>query len=412
MPMESSKDQLDNIPELPLKYPFPRGALGTPPPLVHWARENHPVCPIELPSGADAWMLTRRSDIEAVFTDRRFSRELAFHGAPRLVGDDTTSVPGSIFNLDPPDHTRVRRTISTYYTRLATEKVRSTISAIVHRRIDEILESSGHTVDLVRSFALPLPPLIACALLKIGPDMAQGYAKWFAVQTAFLPDSDGRSEAKLAISNFTKEIIEQRRADNGADREDPVGSLVTAYEQGILSADEMYATAAYLIVTAAGSLVSPLATGPLTLILHGDQLRQCLADGTLWPRAAEEVLRYHHNGVLGLPRIAIEDVELHGVTIRRGDAVTATMLGSTWDPEHYLEPERFNIHRPENADATFGAGPHYCLGAQQARLVLSVAYEALFKRLPELRLAVSEKEIKFDESNMFTVPEVLPVQWG
>ncbi|MGW1696378.1 hypothetical protein [Streptomyces sp. NPDC002399] len=98
--------------QLPLHYPFPPGPLGTPPPVLEWARKNRPVCPVLLPSGDQVWMITRKNDITKVLTDPRFSRDLVYAGAPRFVGDDFSSIPGGIFNLDPPDHTRVRQVIS------------------------------------------------------------------------------------------------------------------------------------------------------------------------------------------------------------------------------------------------------------------------------------------------------------
>ncbi|NRN67887.1 Pentalenic acid synthase [Kibdelosporangium sp. 4NS15] len=401
----------ETSPELPLRYPFPAGRMGTPPPLVHWAREHQPVCPVVLPSGDSAWMITNKDDIATVFTDRRFSRELAFHGAPRIVGDDTTAVQGSIFNLDPPDHTRVRRVVAPYYSRSATERHREMVTKLIHTTLDEIADGPNPT-DLVKSFAASLPPAIACALLKVRPDMAGAFVNSFSVQTAFRNTPASLAAASTTIAKFSRRIIDSRRHDDVADRDDPIGALLTAYENGTLSEAELHGTASYLVVVGVGSLVSPLATGPLTLLLHGDQLRQCRDNPKLWARAAEEVLRYHHNGVLGLPRIAAEDVDLHGVTIRRGDAVCATMLGATWDPAYYRDPAKFDIHRMENADPTFGAGPHFCLGVHQARMILAIAYQALFERFADLELAVPEHEISFDQDSMFILPSSLLVTWN
>ncbi|GAA1988348.1 cytochrome P450 [Amycolatopsis minnesotensis] len=396
--------------ELPLRYPFPRGPLGTPPPLVHWARKHHPVCPVLLPSGVRAWMITRKDDIAAVLADRRFSRDLAFAGAPRLVGEDFTAVPGSIFNLDPPEHTRIRRIVAPYYTRTATERYVPVVTGLVDDALDT-LAAAPNPADLVDTFAAPLPPAIACALLHVDPDLRAAFVDNFAIQTTFVDNPATMTDATTAIAGFTSQIIDSRRHDPPEHRDDPIGALLTAHEHGTISADELHGTASYLMVTGVESLVSPMATGPLTLLLHGNQLRDCRKNPELWPRAAEEVLRYHHNGVLGLPRIALEDVDLHGITIHRGDAVCATMLGATWDPGHYHNPAKFDIHRDENADPTFGAGPHYCIGANQARMILTIAYQRLFQRFPTLELAVPDYEIPFDTDSMFIRPTTLPVTW-
>ncbi|MEH6373370.1 cytochrome P450 [Streptomyces sp. KLMMK] len=396
-------------PSLPLRYPFALGPMGTPPPVVHWARAHRPVCPVLLPSGARAWMLTRGDDIRSVLADRRFSRRLAFAGAPRVVGEDFTAVPGSLFNLDPPDHTRLRQILAPYYTRTAAARCRPVIRALV----DEVLGETArgpNPCDLMEAFAAPLPPRLACALLRVPRSLWEQGAAGFAAQSGFAADSAEVAAATEAVTGFTRRAVDLRRADRSR-RDDPLGALLTACQAGDITEEELYGTASYLLVTGVESLVSPMATGPLTLLLHRGQLLRCLADPALWPAAVEEVLRYHHNGVLGLPRIALEDVELHGTLIREGDAVCATMLGATWDPAHYRNPARFNIQRRENADPTFGAGPHYCLGAAQARTALTVAYHALFERLPGLELAVSPREIAWDTTSMFIRPATLPVVW-
>ncbi|WP_367132175.1 MULTISPECIES: cytochrome P450 [Streptomyces] len=147
------------------------------------------------------------------------------------------------------------------------------------------------------------------------------------------------------------------------------------------------------------------------MLAHPRRLRECRTDPDLWPKAVEEVLRYHHNGVLGMPRVATEDVTLHGVTIRKGEGVSCPMLGATHDPAHYPRPSRFNIHRTTDASATFGAGPHFCLGAPLARLFLDIAYRALFTRFPDLILAVPEHEVPWQDNLLFTKPATLPVVW-
>ncbi|WP_283164941.1 cytochrome P450 [Streptomyces sp. HU2014] len=396
-------------PSLPPRYPFALGPMGTPPPVVHWARAHRPVCPVLLPSGARAWMLTRGDDIRSVLADRRFSRGLAFAGAPRVVGEDVTAVPGSLFNLDPPDHTRVRQVLAPYYTRTAAARCRPVIRALVGEALDKVARGPNPR-DLMEAFAAPLPPMLACALLRIPRQLWEEAAAGFAAQMSFADDSADVAAATAAVSDFTRRAVGLRRADPSG-RDDPLGALLTAYEAGVITEEELHGTASYLLVTGVESLVSPMATGPLTLLLHRGQLLRCLADPALWPGAVEEVLRYHHNGVLGLPRVAVEDVELHGTLIREGDAVCATMLGATWDPAHYRDPARFDVQRRENADPTFGAGPHYCLGAAQARTALTLAYRALFERLPGLELAVSPREIAWDTTSMFVRPAALPVVW-
>ncbi|MFE0062974.1 cytochrome P450 [Streptomyces sp. NPDC059003] len=402
MPMPATE------PELPLRYPFEPGPWGTPPLVVHWARRNHPVCPVVLPSGTQAWMLTRKDDIAKVFADRRFSRALAFDGAPRMAGDDFTSVPGSVFNIDPPDHTRVRQVIAPYYTRTGVQRHRPMIEDHAKTLLDK-MASGLNPADLVETYADPLPPLVTCDSLKIPTKLRAKFMKNFKVQTNLAVTPEKVAAATKQITAFTGEVVAARREDG--DRDDPIGALITAHEQKMISEDEVHGTASYLCVTGVEALVSPLLTGPLTLLRHPKQLRECMKEPELWPKAVEELLRYHHNGVLGLPRIALEDVELHGTLIRNGDAVCATMLGATWDEAHYPNPAKFDIHRTTDGTATFGAGPHFCIGAAFARLFLQIACQALFTRFPTLRLALAESRIPWREDLIFIRPSSLPVTW-
>ncbi|MCS0636461.1 cytochrome P450 [Streptomyces sp. LP05-1] len=399
-------------PDLPLRYPFPPGELGTPPPVLAWARKYRPVCPVRLPSGTQVWMVTRKTDIAQVLTDARFSRNLVYEGAPRFVGEDFTSMAGGIFNLDPPDHTRVRRVISHFYTRAGAESYRPMVRRHAARLLDAMAEGPN-PADLVPAYTAPLPLAVSSEILRVPVEQRDAYHSYFRTQTNLAVSAGEIAAATRAVIEFTGEVIEaKRREDRGGNDRGPIEALIRARAAGEISESELQGTVAYLFVTGSEPLVSPLGTGVVTLLVHPRQLRACINDPALWPRAVEEVLRYHHNGVLGLPRVATEDVRLHGVTIAKGDGVCTPMLGATWDPAHYPNPAKFNIHRRTDGTATFGAGPHFCLGAALARMFLTTAYEALFTRFPGLLLAVSEYDIPWELDLFFTKPATLPVAWA
>ncbi|MFF8960631.1 cytochrome P450 [Streptomyces sp. NPDC014894] len=395
-------------PDLPLSYPFPPGPLGTPPPLLAWARKHRPVCPVRLPSGDIVWMITRKTDITRVLTDSVFSRDLVYEGAPRFVGDDFTAVRGGIFNLDPPDHGRVRQVISRFYTRTGVERFRPLVRRNAARLLDA-MESGLNPADLVAAYSAPLPLRVSCDILQVPVEHRSAFHSFFRAQTNLTITAREVSEATRAIGGFTAEIVESKRRSGGDDG--PIGALIQARADGDISEDELQGTVSYLLVTGSDPLVSPLGAGVLTLLVHRRQLDEVLADGTLWPKAVEEILRYHHNGVLGVPRVALKEVTLHGVTIREGDGVSTPMLGATWDPAHYPNPSVFNIHRRTDGTATFGAGPHFCLGASLTRMFLRVAYQELFDRFPGLMLAMSEHDVPWEYDVAFTRPASLPVAW-
>jgi cytochrome P450 len=391
-----------------IDYPFAIGPLGTPPQTIAWARKHRPLCPIRLPSGTPAWMVTRKEDIALILSDKRFSRDLTYSGAPRFVGEDFTSVPGGIFNLDPPDHTRVRQVIGRFYTRSGAERYKPLIENHAHALL-EAMAQGANPVDLMQVYSNLLPLLSNCEILHVPVEFRAKYLEYFHTQTNYEASAEEVRDATGAVIDFAQKIIQLRRQQPPHD--DPIGALIEAEREHRITGDELLGTVCYLFVTGSEPLIPPLSTGLLTLLVNRQQLQQCIDDPGLWPKAVEEVLRYHHNGVLGLPRVAMDDVEIASGLIRRGEAVCATMLGVTWDPKLYQHPAKFNIHRPTDGTATFGSGPHFCLGASLVRVFLESAYRLLFARFPGLILALPPNDIPWERNILFIRPVSLPVAW-
>ena len=391
-----------------LRWPLPFGEHGTPPPLFARLRAERPVCPLEMPSGHRMWLLTRRDDILRAAADPRFSRDLTDPGAPRIAGDDFNTIPGGIFNLDPPAHTRVRRILQPLYQRGQVEAMRPMIAAHAAELLDG-MDAGPNPADLVAAYASPLALRVSCEVLRIPLEQRRTYLSLFRTQTDYTADPAEIGASTEAITALSASIVADRqgRPDPG----EPVGALILAHHDGVISRDELVGTVTYLLVTGADPVIGPLATGTLTLLRHPDQLAEVLADPGLWPAAVEEVLRYHHNGFLSNPRVALEDVEIRGVTVRAGEAVVTPFLAALWDPEHVRDPHRFRVRRSGDATAGFGHGPHHCLGASLARVYLATAFEALFTRHPDLALAVRADDVPWEEEMLFSRPALLPVTW-
>lgn len=396
-------------PTLPLRYPFPLGRNGTPPPLMLWAQQHKPACPVVLPSGAPAWMLTRRSDVAQVLADPRFTRNNSAAGAPRIVGEDVTSVADALFNLDPPDHTRVRQVVSGFYTRQAVERYRPVIVRQAHRLLDRMRSGTGPT-DLVESYTARLSLDVTSRILGVPQELAEDYRAVFPMSADMTAGARRTEQETRAAVRFVTDLVAAHRA-TAAYPDSPVQGLIRACDDGVISSSEMLGTVFLLMLTSSDAIVPPSTTGPMILMMHPQQLKACLEEPALWPKAVEEVLRYFHNGGIGFPRVATEDVHLHDTLIRRGDAVVVSLQSATWDPRHYRDPREFDIHRTTDGSATFGAGPHYCLGSRLARLYLHEALRALFTTFPTLHLAVDEEHIRWDHNRMFARPLALPVSW-
>ncbi|MFD2467733.1 cytochrome P450 [Amycolatopsis silviterrae] len=382
---------------------FPPGPLFTAPPFLARLRAERPVCPVVMPSGNRLWLVTRYADVREVMVDPVFSRELTFPGAPRMAGEDLTSVPGSLFNLENADHDRVRKPLARYFNRAAI----AAWGDRVRLHANELLDQVEGSAELVSEFCEPLVARLAGELLGIDADEYE----WVQGSIRRQLNLEGTPEEIAAASD---EIVafSGRLAERSRGLSNPVAALVGAADRGEISMREAVATTSLLLMNVTDPLIPPLTTGPLTLLAHPEQLAACLADRALWPEAVAEILRYHNNGITNFPRVALADTELAGVAIAKGEGVITSNLAASHDPERFADPDRFDVHRGDKGTIFFGAGAHFCLGAAFAPVVLATAYEALFTRFPDLRVATDPHAIPRGDGGFFARPKHLPVEVG
>ncbi|MFE0025992.1 cytochrome P450 [Amycolatopsis sp. NPDC059021] len=176
-------------------------------------------------------------------------------------------------------------------------------------------------------------------------------------------------------------------------------SSLDAMETGLNPVDLVAAFVTPLSVHLSPGLRRVFSAGAVTLLTHREQLEECLEDETLWPRAAEEVLRHHHSGLLGLPLVVTKTYTFHGITLTPGEVVCAPMLGDLWDPAAFDSPEKFRVRRE--------ASP----GDSAQNLFLSTIYAALFRRFEKLDLAVSGNDIPWSHDMLIPEPHLIPVVW-
>jgi cytochrome P450 len=373
----------DTVPDVPLRFPFDLGPLGTPPPVVHWARRHRPVCPVVFTDGFQAWLVTRRDDILRIFTDQ--SLVPSWPAIPAGVGDGK------------PEY--VDRLVSSCFATDSVERYRTAIEKHVGHVLDR-MSKGCNPADLWEEFSVPLASAVCCEIFGIPFERRRIH------DLLVLEEPEGSARIRELATRVVTE-----RISTGWIPDDPVGVLIGAREAEGFDIEEVASTVAFLIASCARSLVSALLTGPLTLLLHPKLTRECRRAPELWPGAVEELRRYHPGAVLGPLSVATRDIELHGTVIRSGEAVCAAPLGAAWDEEYYPTPAKFDIHRPA------GTGPLFprallALGDDGVcRLVLALACPALFARFPLMRLAVDEYEIPWRNDLAFMRPACLPVAW-
>jgi cytochrome P450 len=349
-------------------------------------------------------------DVERVLRDRRFSRNFRYPGAPRLVAvDDMSANPDAIVNLDPPEHTRLRRTVQSAFRPGRIREWRPVVRQTVDGLLDDIV-AAGPPADLVASFARLLPIRVICNLLGVSSADQGRLINWTGVffATSAVSASE-RAAAGTEFVGYLRELVAARRAAPG---DGLVDTLIAACDaDGALSQAELYQMIAALFIGGQENTSAILARGIFTLLRHRDQFEALVAEPALAESAVEEILRFDVASEGAFLRVSTQDVALSAGTIPAGSAVQVSLPAANRDGRRFAEPERFDIRRDPNPHLTFGAGAHFCVGAPLARLELATALGAIVTRLPELRLAGSVAETEYAQDTLVRSLLALPVAW-
>ncbi|HKS45792.1 MAG TPA: cytochrome P450 [Amycolatopsis sp.] len=387
----------------------PSGQLG-PNPVLDKLRATEPVSQVQPPYGDDAWLVTRYADVRTVLIDPRFSRAAAIsENVPRA----TPGIPqaDSIMSLDPPDHTRLRTLVAKAFTVARVAKLRPRAEQIASELLDRVVDH-GEPCDLVEHFCLPMPVAVICALLGV-PSADQGnFRTW---SDAFLSTTglsvEEIDEAGLNLYSYVLDLVNERR---NKPTDDLLGALAQARDgEQRLSEHELVVLGVTMLIAGYETTGGQLGNF-LYLLLSRPQVADRLrGEPDLLPSAIEEMLRcVPVLAGVGFARIATEDVELSGTTIRAGEAVLTSEPAANRDEEIFGEHTEFDIERDPNPHLTFGHGVHYCLGAQLARMELQVGIRSVLERFPRLRFATGPDGLRWKEGSLAHGVAELPVAWS
>ncbi|WP_119726841.1 cytochrome P450 [Thermomonospora amylolytica] len=395
-----------------LGFPFPSGhPLEVAPFLAELRKEGRPVR-VQLTYGREAWLVTRYEDARRVLDDPVFGRDparvgLAAPDVPRLNPIDPTG--DTFVSMDPPGHTRIRALLTQAFGARRIDGLRPRIQRIADRLVDRMLET-GPPAELIEDFSLPLPIEVLSELLGLpGEDRAR-FRQWSDVvlSAADLPLEQVMAAFGELDAYFTG-LIEER-ADRPTD--DLIGTLTQAHGRaGGLDTAELLAVLRVLLI-AGLEVVSAQVPNSVYLLLRDGGYARLVEAPELICSAVEELLRYAPLLSLGsLPRFALADTEVGGVTIRAGEPVIVELSAANRDPAVFDAPESVDIERAHNPHLNFGHGAHHCLGAALARLELEVALSTLVRRLPGLKHAEPSDRIVWRTEHFIRGPQRLPVLW-
>ncbi|GGR82811.1 MULTISPECIES: cytochrome P450 [Streptomyces] len=397
---------------------------GTRPPVRHWPAldlpgtdfdpvladlmAEGPVTRVQLPHGEGwAWLVTRYEDVRRVAGDPRFSRAAVMAKQVTRLAPHFIPEPGAVGFLDPPEHTRLRRSVAAAFGAKGVERVREKARDRLADLVDELLRG-GPPADLTSAVLGPFPIAVICELMGVPAGDRHALHTWTEL---ILSSSHGKrisERAKREMAGYFAELIGRREHGTG---EDVTSLLGAAVGRGEITRDEAVGLAVLLqiggeaVTSNSGQLFYLLLTRP-------GLLRRLRAEPELRPRAIDELLRYiPHRNAVGLSRVALEDVEIGGVRIRAGDPVYVSYLAANRDPEVFPDPDTIDFSRSPNPHAAFGFGPHYCPGGILARMEEELLTDALLDRVPGLRLAVPPDQVPFRKGALIRGPEALPVTW-
>ncbi|MEU8571517.1 cytochrome P450 [Streptomyces pathocidini] len=370
-----------------------------------------PVARIRLPHGeGEAWLVTRYEDVRTVTSDRRFSRSAIIgRDFPRMTPEPI--VQDEAINLmDPPASSRLRSLVSKAFAPHHLKHMRVRTQHVVDELLDG-MEAYGSPADLVEHLANPLPLTTICEVLDIPEaDRAQLRAHARTMMDVGVDNRDNAVRAKADLRAYFAELTAQRRMHPG---DDLISALATARDgDEILDEQELTVMAMVLLITGQDTTTYEIGNIAYTLLTRPDVLSVVRDRPEMLPKAIDELLRFipFRKGV-GIPRVATEDVELSGVTIRAGDIVHVSYLTANRDGEKFDRPDELDLERSGPPHMTFGWGGHHCLGAPLAATELEVAFASLLRRFPELRLAKPAEEVRWNTTSIWRYPLALPVTW-
>ena len=393
----------------PIRVPTRRSGPFDPPDELAILREQRPICPLRFADDHVGWLVTSYELARKLLMDSRFSVNPPRLVVGELLTPDIAS-PGVVIGLDPPDHTRIRRLQTGYFTLRRASELRPVLERVVTERI-EAMKASGPPSDLLQGFALPVPSLAICEMLGIPHSERVRFEE--PHDAAFDPaySDEKRKTAWLEFRRFAAEIAESKRTSPGDDL------LSEVVSTGELSDEELIGIVEQLVSAGHHTTASQLALSTFFLLAdraRWESLRAAVADdpAAIEP-AVEELLRYLTLLQIGaFTRTAVEDVELGETVIRAGESVSVSLAAANRDSARFPEADRFDPARDAGGQLSFGYGRHMCLGQHLARLELQVGLLGLLSSFPGLSLAVPADEIRLHagEHVIHGVYE-LPVTW-
>jgi cytochrome P450 len=377
-------------------------------------RERHP---IHYSMAMKLHWIARFEWVQEVLRDKRFGSDVSRHEARarrlrRELTDDERVVfdNPSMLDLDPPDHTRIRRLAQHGFMHKFIQSLEPNVRQIVADCLNRV--TNEPTIDIVEVLAQPLPAIVIADMMGLPPADHAQFQAWSedliagALSNESEPIRRSRT-ARMALQTYFRDLILERRGRGG---DDLIAQLIRAEEQGdTLSEMELYNTCLLLLVAGHETTTRLIGNGLYLLLSHPDQFEWLKAHPEGLPNAIEEMLRFEPP-VQATRRFVTEDLDFHGTSFKRGDQVFVSIAAANRDPRVIDDPETFDIRRTPVKQVSFGYGIHLCIGASLARVETRIAFEILMQRYPDMSLV--SKTPQWGTNPVFRGLERLEVRSG
>jgi nocardicin N-oxygenase len=385
----------------------PPGTMG-PPREYDALRRECPIVRVELPMGATAWYVTRYDDVRTLLADTRLVRP-TINSWPPTPEDTPPAGPGlvTMMEMEGPRHTTLRRAVAEAFSARTVRLWENQIRELAEQLLDD-MEAGGRPADLISGFAEPFPLRVMCDLVGL-PYEERGFYLPLADTAlgALMTLEQGRAATDQLRSYVAECLGRKRRKPN----HDVLTELIRRCDTGELAQEDLISFGLSMLVAGYRTSTMFIANAVLTLLTHPHQLAEVQANGRLIPNVVDELLRYLPvmNGTVVL--LATEDLHIRGRTIRAGEAVLPVIAAANLDDSVFPEPDRLDLSRFPNPHLSFGRGPHNCVGMHLARAELTIALETLLNRFPNIRLAIPEHELPWEDDAPSKSPDFFPISW-
>jgi cytochrome P450 len=291
--------------------------------------------------------------------------------------------------MDPPEHTRLRKLLNKGFSAAAVEGLRPQVEDIVDRMLKPL--KPGSEVELMSEFANPMPVSIISELLGVPEALHGTFVDWSRAIAVFRGSPDrtveqakAAQDALVELTEFFRKTVAERRRNKGKDL---ISLLIDIEEEGeVLTEEELYAQCIALLFAGHETTRNLIGNGMYTLLQHPDETAELRENPEMIRTAVEELLRYE-SPVQFTARVLKEDIEVCGQRIPKKWTILCMLGAANRDPKKFTEPNQLDLKRLKNEHLAFSAGPHFCIGAQLARLEGQIALLNLVQRFPKMKLA-------------------------